>query len=204
MLYSHILTAPTPKTKQKTPEHMAAIKALKVAVARQGIVMVTAEWFNVPDVYRQRSWTKLANNGVLRASGDWGIGEHSASCPTWYFCIHLEEYIILMKPTGIPTCSFSLRVRGEEFMNTGVSPKQRAANKYLYSPKIPRDLPLKQYPDNNVDPPPPQSLALAGRKRPLSPPAPPRPYASAASSSGGAAAEQQAKQQAQQEAEAEL
>ena len=37
--------------------------------------------------------------GVIRASGDWGIGEKDAQCPKWFLGIHiLDGWVALLYP----------------------------------------------------------------------------------------------------------
>ena len=112
MVYNRLSLAPAPKGKSDLPEHVEAIEKLKQATVKDGIVMVTAQHFDVKDGNRLNAWKQLERKGILRASGDWGIG-NEANCPTWFVCVHLEDEVILMRPSK-NGCTWKRVHRGDE------------------------------------------------------------------------------------------
>ena len=51
--------------------------------------------------------------GVVRASGDWGIGEKEAQCPKWFFGIHTGDgTVALLYPQQKKGRTVNFRVSG--------------------------------------------------------------------------------------------
>ena len=51
--------------------------------------------------------------GVVRTSGDWGIGEKEAQCPKWFLGIHiLDGWVALLYPQQKKGRTVNFRVSG--------------------------------------------------------------------------------------------
>ena len=65
------------------------------------------------DHNRVALWDTLERKGILRASGEWGIGETDAKCPPWVFKFHLRDKVLQLRVDSSGKARYLFHARGE-------------------------------------------------------------------------------------------